>query len=158
MLINAAHDLKGQYSPTEAGKIPNNGEGFGRVNMVETVRSNDNLGWVQYWDENSALDTGEEQSFEVNLDKLAKTVKVTLVWTDPPGETLQNDLDLIVKNSKGTVKHGNMGGSSKKFDRNNNVEQVVFTTVAPGKLTVTVRAFRAAIQPQSFALAVRATF
>ena len=55
------------------------------------------------------------------------TLKVTLVWTDPPGAKLQNDLDLIVKASNGQERHGNMG-TGKGFDRVNNVEQVVWKT------------------------------
>jgi hypothetical protein len=46
----------------------------------------------------------------------------TLVWTDPPGEGLQSDLDLIVK--IGSVeRHGNVAPTSLDFDRTNNVEQ-----------------------------------
>lgn len=158
LLINGAHDLRGQYTPSEAGNIPNNSEGFGRVDMPATVGPFDDSVELQFWDEGNALDTGEEQTFEVTLSHLAHQVKVTLVWTDPPGETLQNDLDLIVKTAKGTTRHGNMGSSTKKFDRRNNVEQVTMTTVLPGKVTVTVRAFRAAVSPQSFALVFRSVF
>jgi len=34
-------------------------------------------------------------------------LKVTLVWTDPAGETLQSDLDLTVSGSNGEERHGN---------------------------------------------------
>src|SRR5262249_5307646 len=142
--------------PTEAGGIPNNSEGFGRVDLPATIGPLPEGIELKFWDEGTSLDTGEEQTFEVTLTALAHLVKVTLVWTDPPGETLQNDLDLIVKTAKGTVRHGNMGSNTKKFDRRNNVEQVVMTTVLPGKFTITVRAFRAAISPQPFALVFRA--
>jgi serine protease AprX len=155
LLINGAHDLTGQFVPTEVGSLPNNGEGFGRVNLAATVGPLDGQ-VVKFWDEDTALDTGETQSFEVNLDQLAAAVKITLVWTDPPGETLQNDLDLIVTTSNGTVRHGNQRGASQKFDRQNNVEQVAMTSVAAGNLSITVRAFRAAVTPQPFALVFRA--
>jgi hypothetical protein len=156
LLINGAHDLTGQYSPTETGPIPNNNEGFGRVNLPAILGPLPDGVLLKMWDESTALDTGEEQTFQVELESLAKLVKVTLVWTDSPGETLQNDLDLIVKTSKGTVRHGNMGSSPTRFDRSNNVEQVSMTTVLKGTVTVTVRAFRAAVSPQSFALVFRA--
>jgi hypothetical protein len=155
MLINAATDLAGQYSPTEAGAIPNIGEGFGRVNLAAAVGAMHDGSTVQFWDEATALDTGEESTFQVTLPHLASTVKVTLAWTDPPGEALQNDLDLIVTTAKGTVRHGNVRAGSNQFDRRNNVEQVVLHTVLAGTLKVAVRAYRAAITPQSFALVVR---
>jgi hypothetical protein len=53
---------------------------------------------------------------------------VTLVWTDPPGRGLQNDLDLIVKGPNNIEKHVNMG-DRPEFDRSNNVEQVVWTSL-----------------------------
>ena len=69
------------------------------------------------------------------------TFKITLVWSDPPGAALQNDLDLIVLAANGTERHGNMG-TSTKFDRTNNVEQVLWTNMPPGQAKITIRAFR----------------
>jgi serine protease AprX len=154
MLINAAHNQSGQH-PNESGTIPNVHEGFGRVDLAATVGVEIDGLILQHWDEARQLDTGEEQTFEILLPAHARRIKVTLVWTDPPGETLQNDLDLTVTTQRGTERHGNMG-TSKKFDRRNNVEQVVMTAVDAGKVKITVRAHRIAITPQSFALVFRA--
>jgi hypothetical protein len=82
-------------------------------------------------------------------------LKVTLVWTDPPGEGLQNDLDLIVRLGSGTERHGNQPAAGTGFDRTNNVEQVVWDHPQSGQATIRVRAFRAAQFPQSYALVVR---
>jgi hypothetical protein len=155
VLINSAHDQSGQF-PSESGALPNINEGFGRVDLALGVATISEGRILQVWDEGNALDTGEEQRFSVLLPKASPLVKVTLVWTDPPGETLQNDLDLIVTTAAGTVRHGNMGTSSK-FDRKNNVEQVLMHGVGAGALSITVRAFRAAVLPQSFALVCSAT-
>lgn len=155
-MINTASNLTGQYHPTESGSIPNVSEGFGRVDLFAAVSETESQVF-QTWDEGNALDTGEEQTFDVNLPAQASSFKATLVWTDPAGETLQNDLDLIVRTTKGTERHGNMRGNAKGFDRRNNVEQVAMTNVAAGKVTITVRAFRIALHPQNFALVVRTT-
>jgi serine protease AprX len=155
-LINSATNLSGQYRPTESGAIPNVGEGFGRVDLFAAVSETESQVF-QTWDEGTALDTGEEQTFDVTLPKHASSFKATLVWTDPAGETLQNDLDLTVRTAKGTERHGNMRANAKGFDRRNNVEQVTMSNVAAGKITITVRAFRIALHPQNFALIVRAT-
>ena len=69
----------------------------------------------KFWDEGDALETGEEKTFHIPLPKGAATFKATLVWTDPPGETLQNDLDLIAKTAHGTERHGNMRGGASGF-------------------------------------------
>jgi serine protease AprX len=48
----------------------------------------------------------------VGTASAARTLKVTLVWSDAPGANLQNDLDLIVKASNGKERHGNLGTAS----------------------------------------------
>jgi hypothetical protein len=150
VLINTAQDLSGQF-PGESRSLPNVNEGFGRVDLAAGVAAMSDARVFEFWDEGTSLDTGEEQSFSVALPKPASQVKVTLVWTDPPGETLQNDLDLSVTSPAGTERHGNMG-TSTKFDRKNNVEQVVLHGVDAGTVAITVRAFRAVTSAQSFAL------
>lgn len=155
MLISGADALPGQYTPSETGIIPNTDQGFGRVNLAATVGAEPNNNVVALHDEDRALDTGDEQSFQVVLAAPAKAVKVTLVWTDPPGDTLQNDLDLKVT-AAGTVALGNAAHGSTVPDRVNNIEQVTLTSVPAGQITVSVKAFRIAIHPQSFALVVRA--
>ncbi|KAK3347304.1 hypothetical protein B0T25DRAFT_521526 [Lasiosphaeria hispida] len=63
-----------------------------------------------FLDEGSALDTFDHASFKVPIPTGSPTLKVTLVWTDPAGQALQNDLDLIVVAPNGqTERHGNMG-------------------------------------------------
>ena len=78
------------------------------------------------------------------------TLKVTLVWTDPKGADLQNDLDLIVIAADGQERHGNMG-TSNDFDRLNNVEQVFWKNIAPGDAKITMRAQRITQFPQPYA-------
>lgn len=154
MLINGAIDVPGQYTPSEAGPIPNFSEGFGRVDMDATL-GHGATNIVLLADEADALDTGEERVFDVDVPAGATALKVTLVWTDPPGATLQNDLDLIVRAGAGQERHGNVAANSAAFDRTNNVEQVVWDAPPAGPVTVTVRAYRVPRFAQSFALVVR---
>lgn len=154
MLINGAKDLSGQYVPSEAGEIPNFSEGFGRVDLAATVGPRGENERVIFQDENTELDTGEEEKIEVEVSETDSFVKVTLVWTDFPGEALQNDLDLIVRTMNGQERHGNMPPSSIKFDRRNNVEQVVWNDFSAGKVEIVVRVHQN-IRPQSYALVVR---
>ncbi len=136
LLINGAVELPGQYSPSEAGRSPNDNSGFGRVDLAASViipGADPDAGFG----DGGPLDQGEEDTITVDIpdrpsdrstgDDATRpgtsaaagvTVTITLVWTDPPGETLQNDLDLIVRTADGEERHGNMG-SSAGFDRRN---------------------------------------
>src|SRR5204862_294331 len=78
---------------------------------------------VTVHDEGDPLaDSGDSVAFQVQAGPSGR-LKVTLVWTDPPGLGLQNDLDLIVT-CDGLIAHGNKGVGATTFDRDNNVEQV----------------------------------
>jgi len=81
---------------------------------------------------------------------LGATFKITIVWTDPAGPDLQNDLDLIVKAADGSERHGNMGTSSG-FDRVNNVEQVFWPNMPAGDAKIVIRATRITRFPQPYA-------
>ena len=151
MLVNGATPLKGQYVPSEAGSPPNADQGFGRIEMAASVDAG-----LELHDEGQALDdSGEAVTFQTHAGPQGN-LKVTLVWTDPPGLGLQNDLDLVVR-SGGQETHGNFGVGAAAFDRANNVEQVDWSGLPPNAAaTVEVRAHRIALQPQSFALVIRA--
>ncbi len=150
LLVNGATPLKGQYVPSEAGAAPNSDQGFGRVDVQASVSST-----VTVVDEAAPLnDTGDHAAFPASAGS-GGLLKVTLVWTDPPGLGLQNDLDLIVSVG-GVTAHGNLGAGAVAFDRSNNVEQVSISGLAAGApASIEVRAFRIALEPQSFALAIR---
>ena len=139
LLINGAVELPGQFNPTEAGTSPNNHSGWGLVDLAGSVI-------VPGPDVDAGFGTGgplregQEDHFKVHVP--GSTFKMTLVWTDPPGASLQNDLDLIVRASNGEERHGNMGTAKEGFDRLNNVEQIYWEHVPSGDLDITIRAFR----------------
>lgn len=165
LLVNGATEVAGQYVPSETGATPNNSAGFGRVNLAGSIilpgaDPNAGLG------EDGPLKRGEEHEFTVEIPERSPggvhgvqaaggaTFKVTLVWSDPPGAALQNDLDLIVIAADGTERHGNVGAGTG-FDRLNNVEQVWWRQMPPGPARVIVRAFRITRFPQPYAYAWR---
>ena len=150
MLINGARPLRGQYVPSEAGAPPNADQGFGLVDVEASVAAS-----VTVHDEGDPLaDSGDSVAFQVQAGPSGR-LKVTLVWTDPPGLGLQNDLDLIVT-CDGLIAHGNKGVGATTFDRDNNVEQVDWVGLPAGAAaTIQVNAYRIALQAQTFALVVR---
>ncbi|UXI70257.1 S8 family serine peptidase [Tahibacter amnicola] len=156
MLINGATDMAGQYVPSEAGVLPNNAEGFGRINLARSVNA-DQAERLDVLDEGTALDTGEEYRVSIPVECTGRILKVTLVWSDPPGSSLQNDLDLIVVDATGDERHGNMPAQSPQFDRKNNVEQVEWVDIAQGDAEIIVRAHDTPRFRQDFALVIRLT-
>ena len=161
-LINGAEDLTGQYigPRNDAGPSPNPSSGWGLVNLnnaVSVVSGGVNCGYKI----GGPLEQGAESRTKINIPKLAgagqgaqaplsrksgQTLKITLVWTDPPGEILQNDLDLIVIGSDGKEYHGNVGyavaGDKYHYDRMNNVEQIRWVNVPEGEAQIIIRAYR----------------
>ena len=166
LLLNGAVDIAGQYSPTEAAAAPNNNEGFGRVDLAGSVilpGDHPDAGFGT----GDPLDEGGEDTVTITIPEvppdqghgiapaaIGATLKITLVWTDPPGAALQNDLDLIVRASDGSERHGNTG-AGQGFDRLNNVEQVWWRNMPAGPAEIFVRAFRITRFPQPYAYAWR---
>jgi serine protease AprX len=173
VLLNGAVDVLGQYHPSEAGPGPNSICGFGRVNVNNSLIPKDSK-LAGCGDSMEPLDDDEQFTFTIDIPEkieseekgfveeqtpmapavtATRVLKITLVWSDPPGECLQNDLDLIVTASDGkTERHGNMG-AQHGFDRLNNVEQVLWSGIPPGVTEVKIRAYRITVEKQSFAWA-----
>jgi serine protease AprX len=153
LLINGAVVLPGQYSPSEAGMSPNGSSGFGRVDIERAIRAGVGAEEHAGFAEAGPLTQGTEETFEIDVpdDGIGRDLKITLVWTDPPGAALQNDLDLIVQ-AGARERHGN-SGTSTRFDRVNNVEQVSWAGIPAGTVRVVVRAFRITRFPQPYAVA-----
>jgi hypothetical protein len=148
LLVNGAVELAGQYSPSEAGPSPNDNSGWGLVDLADSLLTQ---GSDAGFADGGPLNQGDENTINVEIPDGA-TLKVTLVWTDPPGAALQNDLDLVVKTADGQERHGNMG-TGTDFDRVNNVEQIVWDGIPSGTATISISAFRITTGPQPYAYA-----
>lgn len=91
------------------------------------------------------------------------TFKMTLVWSDYAGDVLQNDLNLTVVSADGKrERHGNQGAKEwtpgiedekdpRVWDNNNNVEQIVWQNMPPGKAKISVTGFDVKEGPQPYA-------
>lgn len=171
-LINGATDISpGQFGAGGQQDVPdawpNSVTGWGRVNLVESINpGNGREVWFQ--DVQLGLETGQEAEFLRGAAASSEPLRVTLVWTDPPGPIepegfnlpglteqpppeLVNDLDLLVKTPDGRQFWGNMGQGP---DRLNNVEAVRVANPVAGNYQVIVRAHQVAQGPQPFALVV----
>jgi subtilisin family serine protease len=171
-LINGATDISpGQFGrgPTQdvPDAWPNPVTGWGRVNLAASLPSGGNRE-VWFVNEASGLDNGQEAVFARYAAEGARPLRVTLVWTDPPGPVepeeieipgltaqsppvLVNDLDLTVEAPDGRRFLGNMGDAA---DRLNNVEAVRVANPPAGEYRFVVRGHNVPQGPQSFALVV----
>jgi hypothetical protein len=144
MLINGAVDMNGVGT---TAPIPNGAEGWGRLNLGNVLNTGASM---SYLDQATRLRTvGATFTSSGAVADAARTVRITLVWTDPPGVSdpaLVNDLDLEVSVGaslyRGNVFSGGLSVAGGSFDTVNNVENVFLAagTAAGTPVAVTVRA------------------
>ncbi len=176
LLINGSRSIAQLYDLNVVNKTLNL-QGWGVPNlpsMLSSFSTNSHQGiapakWHLRTVEQSptnALATGESRTWNMTLSSnaLIFPLRVTLAWTDPPGNPavgvkLVNDLDLIVTNlDTGTVFYGNnipaesdfntavtpIKGGFEPLDSVNNVENVLIRNPKQlgQKFSITVRAHR----------------
>lgn len=163
LLINGARSLGGGYDLRTAG--PTNLQGWGLVQLPNSIPSdltNDaaTSRSMLLFDQSpaEALATGHRRTrlVSVSVDAQELPLRVTLAWTDPPGNPvaglkLVNDLDLIVTNLEtGEVYWGNdippgsdfnsawQPGTEPYQDMVNNVENVYLQPPLSSNYSVTI--------------------
>ncbi len=144
--------------------IPNNDEGWGRINLRNSLAPPDGQGiWV---DDRSLLSaSGNSKSYYFDIDQADDAFKAVLTWSDEYASTfsnkqLVNNFDLEVTDPNGNVYLGNdfangrstTGGNS---DNLNNVEVVLIDSAMIGQWTVKIKdTYHGGSRSQPFALAV----
>ncbi len=151
-LINGAMDIG--YG------IPSNETGWGRINLSESLNPSKPRA-TNYTEYTQGLSTGESVSFRYNSYNESFPLKITLVWTDYPGDTsankaLVNDINLIVTSPDGSVFNGNdyREPFNDEADDTNNVEQINISNISLGVYIINISAFNIPNGPQPFALVV----
>jgi len=101
-------------------------------------------------DADTPLSTGQSWTGQVSRFNGSESLKISLVWSDEPGESssstaLINDLDLKVTAPNGTIYRGNNGlvdnlwsPSGGSWDRKNNVENVFIESPVAGTWAIEV--------------------
>jgi len=154
--IHGATPITGQYTPPEVGAVPDNNQGWGRVNLRSSLFPDDPVEWGFEDNPADTLGTGEHKDFAFRVADNTVPLRATLVWTDHPsdpttGGRLVNTLRLLVTDPGGTTVQ------SEPSD--NNVQQVVVNSPQTGTYTVQVTGINVATQTttgdkQDFALVV----
>ncbi len=144
-LINSATDID---DGTSTGPIPNNDEGWGRVDLVELI---DSTKRYQFIDQSAVLATGQTFEHRLLVASADEPLRITLAYSDVPGfpatiPALVNDLDLEVVAPDGSVFSGNQFEDAESVpntgatDHLNNVEAVHLAAPVPGEYIVRIHA------------------
>ena len=156
-VINGARPLNGDWS-----SIPNRYEGWGRVNLSNSLATKDgDSGTLTFYDNDTGLKNNEKHSRMVSVSSGKTDMIATLVWTDYPGSNqsstkLVNDLDLKIETPDGKVFNGNdfLSPYNDTRDSKNNVERIRIPTPEPGIYRVNVSANSVTVAPQDYALVI----
>ncbi|RDD61900.1 S8 family serine peptidase [Ferruginivarius sediminum] len=166
-LVNSTINMAGP-----AG-YPSNQEGWGIVRLDDAMFFPGDARNLRVWDvrHGDGLTTGVTRTHTVNVTDPGEPLRVTLVFSDPPGTAgatnpTVNDLDLRVTTPDGTQTfRGNVfaGGTSTTggaADGINTVEMVVINNPAAGEWTIAVDGTSVAVGDpgQGYALAATGDF
>jgi hypothetical protein len=164
-LINGAQRITGADAAAELAGEPNFHQGFGRVDMANTVPNplspQLKLVFADTWKNPNRVfaQTGQRFRYQVNVDQ-GLPLRFCLSWTDPPGAGLQHTLTLLADDSNKTKWAGNaqaparMNIAGAPPDQYNNVQAIRIDKPQPGVYTIAVFATNLLTPPQSFALVV----
>lgn len=160
LLINGANTLGDDYGFRTDALI--NHQGWGLPNLTNALPLSTVDGPIRFYDQmtNRVLITGASHTWtnSISPDAVNVPLRITLVWTDPPGNPaaglkLVNDLDLIVTNLvTGEIYVGNTFGGGGAFtdaiigstnsvlvtDAINNVENVYIKAPLAAAYSITV--------------------
>ncbi|MEO0095526.1 MAG: S8 family serine peptidase [candidate division WOR-3 bacterium] len=162
ILINCADPNVGNYT------VPDNNIGWGRIDLDSTLYFDGDLRKTLLYDDTIGLLTGETKDFYFNIPSSSANLKITLVWTDYPGnpvvlKQLVNDLDLYVRSPSGTYYRGNQYSQGQSIPNPSvrdtlNVEECVRVNAPDsGDWFVRIEGRNIPFGPQPFALVITYT-
>lgn len=151
-LVNGTQKLAGRSAVAEHPVIPNFHQGFGGVNMQMTIPNKAekfDLEFVDSWKVPNLRITRTGQRFQFTFELPSDNwLRLCLVYSDAPGRSLQNDLNLTLDhrlpNGKSVKTIGNEEAVASQLlktpDRKNNVEVIRIENAEKGKYTIQVSA------------------
>jgi hypothetical protein len=137
-----------------AGVLCDNHQGFGRVDL-DRVLSPPATARTVLVDQRRGLATGAVATRSVTVRSAQRPLRVVLAYTDFPGPTLVNNLNLLVHAPGGARYVGNQpDAGATALDTANNVEVVQVDQPAPGMWTIEVVASNVPSGPQDYAMVI----
>lgn len=137
-----------------AGAVLDSHQGFGRVDVAAVVKPP--AGTKLWLQQNQKVGTGQSRRSTIKVKTAGSPLRIVLAYSDYPGGTLVNNLNMIVTAPDGTVRVGNQPvGGPPSFDSTNNVEVVQVPSAATGTWTIEIVGSNVPQGPQRYALAAR---
>jgi len=142
-------------NPTAQHPLMDNDQGYGLINVDGIVATPSGVE-VYFVDEPTGLATGESADWEITVASSEIPFRVTLAYTDYPGEFLVNNLNLVVVSPEGEIVVGNgSSGQNLQTDTQNNSEVVQVEYPSEGVWTVRIIGSNVPHGPQDYALCLR---
>jgi subtilisin family serine protease len=165
-LINGTRQLTGQDSIADHNVIPNYHQGFGKVQLEQTIPNDSNpdlqIRFNDEWDAPNGQRftvTGQRKRFQITVgDKLP--LRICMAYTDVPARALQNNLNLFLLRFGASgppqkwVGNENLPLGLQETDPENNVEILRVDQPEPGNYIVQISASNLLSDSQDFALVV----
>jgi serine protease AprX len=148
-LIAGTTRLAGFGAP---GVVLDNDQGFGRVNL-DAVLAPSLQAAATFVEITPGLRTGEVYSTAFDVQTAGVPLRVVLAYSDYPGPSLVNNLNLILIAPDGRRYTGNQAaGATLTLDATNNVEMIHVPNPEPGGWTLQMVGSNIPQGPQDFAL------
>lgn len=164
-LINGTRFLTGADATAEFPAMPNYHQGFGCVNMTDSIPNNTNvrmgIRFVDNWQNrnNILFNSGNRFRYRIRINA-GTPLNLTLVWTDPPGRAVQNKINVILeRGNQKWIGNENLPRRITALDRVNNVETIRLDDPEAGDYDVFIVASNFLVNTgQPYALVVTADF
>lgn len=152
-IIHSAKYINYRYAHPGSFPWADNEQGWGRVCLKKLINPLPDE-QIMFVDEKNALKTGDYRDYEFEVGESSVKLRVTMVYTDYPGENLINNLNLFVISPDKKYYIGNDFKGKGETDCFNNVEGVVIEKPQTGKWIIRVIASEIQKDLQDFALVI----
>lgn len=137
ILIHSAQYINYRHAHPASAPWADNEQGWGRVDLQKVLKPATTTQAILI-DEANGLITGEKHEHKVKITDSSIPLKVTLVYTDYPGENLINNLNLVFRSPSGKHYLGNDFEETGSPDNINNVEGVVVKSPEIGEWRIEI--------------------
>lgn len=155
-LIHSSEYIPYRFANRSSKRWADNEQGWGRVHLPSII-SDSNQSTIEFHDISTGLSTGEARSFPITVPSNASALRVTLCYSDFPGEELINNLNLFAFAPDNSFINGNDFDLNRNIDSVNNVEGIIVENPMPGNWNIRVIASSVIEATQTFALITSVT-
>jgi serine protease AprX len=153
ILIHSAQYIKYRHAHPASAPWADNEQGWGRVDLQKVLKPAAGTK-VIFIDEANGLTANQKREYKIKITKSSVLLRVTLAYTDFPGEKLINNLNLIVHSPSSKVYRGNDFQGTGNADNTNNIEGIVIKSPETGEWKIEIVAENITNQQQDYAVVI----